>query len=133
MAKTKKGGLTGPQRAKVKKAAKLAGEVLEILEGLDDGKAAELDLPDDDETPAERRKRLRAERKSGAKDENEDEDEDDDPTLDDVREILTKVIEEFDNKEAEILLKDFKAKRASDLDEKDYTKFITACQEALDE
>lgn len=125
MAKSKKAGLTGPQRAKVKKAAKLTAEVLELIEDLD-GEAGE---PDPDETPAERRKRLRDEKKSGKK----DEDEDEDPTLDDVRVILTRVIEEFDNKEAEILLKDFKAKRASDLDEKDYTKFIEACQEALDE
>jgi hypothetical protein len=128
MAKKTKAGLTGPQRAKVKKVAKFAAEILELIEDLDDDddEAGEPDPPDD-ETPAERRKRLRAEKKSGAKN------EDDDPTLDDVREILTKVIEEFDNKEAEVLLKDFKAKRASDLAEKDYAKFIAACQEALDE
>ena len=129
MAKTKKAGLNGPLRAKVKKAAKLVGEALEIIEGLaDDDGAAEPDPPVD-ETPAERRKRLRDEKKSGKKSDGDD----DDPTLDDVREILTTVIEEYDNKEAEVLLKDFGAKRASDLDEKDYTKFIAACQEALDE
>jgi len=126
MAKTTKAGLTGPQRAKVKKAAKLTAQVLEIIEDLDEDEAEEPDPPAD-ETPAERRKRLRAEKKSGKKD------EDDDPTLDDVREVLTKVIEEFDNSEAEILLKDFGAKRASDLDEKDYAKFIATCQEVLDE
>ena len=32
-----------------------------------------------------------------------------------------------------VVLKDFGAKRASDLEEKDYTKFIASCQEALDE
>ena len=126
MAKKTNAGLTGPQRVKVKKAAKLAAQVLELIEDLDDDEAGEPDPPAD-ETPAERRKRLRAEKASGAKD------EDDDPTLDDVREILTKVIEEFDNKEAEILLKDFGSKRASDLEEKDYAKFIVACQELLDE
>lgn len=126
MAKKTKAGLTGQLRVKIKKAAKLAAQVLELVEDLDDDEAGETDPPDD-ESPAERRKRLRAEKKSGAKD------EDDGPTLDDVREVLTQVIEEFDNKEAEILLKDFGSKRASDLDEKDYAKFITACQEVLDE
>ena len=126
MAKAKKAGLSGPVRTKVKKAAKLVAEVLEIIESLDED-GAEEEEPPADESPAERRKRLRDEKKNGKSK------GDDDPTLDDVREILTKVIEEYDNKEAEVLLKDFGAKRASDLDEKDYTKFIAACQEALDE
>lgn len=131
MAKAKKAGLTATQRSRVKKASKLLGEVTEIIESLDEEDNEEdLDQVANSETPAERRKRLRDEKKSGKK---SDDDEDGDPTLDDVREILTKVIEEYDNKEAEAILKDFKAKRASDLDEGDYTKFIASCQEALDE